>query len=420
MFEQQLQDLIERWKKVFGQYDSLKAEAEQSIFRLEWTTGERYSDLQFHFQRFPGRGRVLKETPIQAGNFFQYGFDKRGRVRLHRDFPYRPGTPSSFVQKPYVHTELNEALFSETFYQYSNDRVEIIEFSAFPPHIPLRVQQILFEYNRVKIYGNFRLNGYTPLYGKKGENPDHLYDWLGYNGRIRTVEEYHYDDERLKSIASYYEFPGIPPYTASEQLTYDETGKLKRIDRVFDNGRKQVIYQKRSKGQSFQAIREEATHKIIQAIVQRINAANIQETIYCIDLYYQQAIKHFPPYLTPVPERYRLELLQSGDPTAQFNIFCPIFNEWFLEIDDPETLEICQLLEQEIQTGEKWDIATRILRDVAAALTLYDWSGILNVTPDFVVFTLDPEMEGDHLVEVLSSSVPKKQIQEWIDKGWLP
>jgi hypothetical protein len=113
-------------------------------------------------------------------------------------------------------------------------------------------------------------------------------------------------------------------------------------------------------------------------------------------------------------------LIQSPDPGARFSIFCPIAeSDWFLTIDDPETLEICQVLDQEIRAGEKWNTATSILRDVARILTRHDWSSILTVTPDFVVFALDAEIEGGRMVNVLRGSVSNGQIQEWVDKGWL-
>jgi hypothetical protein len=90
-----------------------------------------------------------------------------------------------------------------------------------------------------------------------------------------------------------------------------------------------------------------------------------------------------------------------------------------LEIDDPDTLEICGQLESEIKSGEKWRTATSILRDVAAALTRYDWNGLLETTADFVVFAIDWEAEGDHLADVLEASVSKEQLREWKTKGWL-
>jgi hypothetical protein len=419
MFEERLAHLLECWKKAFGQYENLKTEAERAVVRWQWTRSERYSNLPFYFERFPGRGRVLKYDPGSEGSFIHYGFDEQDRVRIKQSYSFRLKRPAALLQKFTPQPGLSGELYSETFYRYTPEQIESIEFSV-PPHIPLDIQHLSLENDRVVFYAGFRLNGYTPLYGIKGKNPDDLYEWLGVYGRFKTGEAYSYDQTRLNSISGYYEVPGIPAYSAQEQFTYNEHGKLLNIDRFYANGQKQVIYRERRKGQTFQAMRAEATQKLVEAIVQRVKAANIQETVYCIELYYQKWSGQFPPAIIPVPESYRLKLIQSADPGARTGIFLPTSEkDWFFQINDPQTLEMCRVLAQEIQRGEKWNTATRILRDVAAALTLYDWSHILTVTPDFVVYALDPEMEGDQLVEVLSSSVSNRQIQEWINKGWL-
>ncbi len=423
MYEERLDDLLASWKEAFGQYAQRKTQAEQAVVRWEWTTGTRYSPLPFHFLRFPGRGRVLKDGPPPQAGVLQYGFDAQERVRVKRDYPYRDPRPAGAWQKLIDWAAGVDSSyagpFSETFYQYREGAIEAVEFSL-PPHIPLSIQRTWLENGQVVFWAHFRLNGYTPLYGQKGKDPQALYDWLGYNGRFKTAEAYHYAGERLERIAGYYECPGLGPYPAEERLTYDEAGKIQRIDRFYADGQKQVLYRKRPKGQTFKALREEAVRGLVDAIIQRVKAAQIQEPVYCIELGYLAGGQYFPPAVIPVPERYRVQRLQSGDERERYDIFMPIFEkEWFLQIDDPQTLELCQGLEQEIQAGEKWETGTKILREVAAVLTRQDWRGILEVTPDFVVFALDPEMEGDRLAEVLGSSVSKKQVWEWIDKGWL-
>jgi hypothetical protein len=420
MYADQLKSLLDRWKNAFGQYEKLKKEAEQSVVRWEYATGERYSPLPFYFQRFPGRGRVLKGDPASENSFIQYGFDQQNRVRAQVDcvklnrlvnVTYLFTAPVDFENDPYYR--------KERYYQYSEKLIESIEFSVYP-HIPLDVQQIFLADGRVIFHTWLKLNGYTSLYGKKGKNPDELYEWLGHNGRFTRAESYFYEENRVNRISGYYETAGVPPYSADEYFSYDPAGKLLHIAEISEDGHQRIIYQKRPKGQTFKQMREEATQKLVEAIIQRVKAAKIPEKLYCLELSYLKGGYHFPPCIIPVPESYRLKLVQSRDPSERFSIFCPIAEQdWFLTMDDPETLEMCQILEQEIQAGEKWDTATGILRDVARILTQHDWTNILNVTPDFVVFALDPEMEGDRLVEVLSSSVSKQQIQEWVDKGWL-
>lgn len=405
MFAEGLQQVLERWKKAFSQYGELKSAAEPAIVRWEWTSGERYSLLPFYFKRVPGRARALKGPPTSLGYYIRYGFDEHSRPRLHRLYTY---------------LDFERDDVPETFYTYGDSLAEIIEFSV-PPRIPLKVQQVFYEDGRVIRHASFRLNGYTPLYSQKGQNPDALYEWLGPNGRFKQAEKYVYDGNRLTAILLYSEVPGTAPLKAEERFTYDEAGKLLRIESLSESGYRHLVYRKRGKGQTFNSIREAATQRMIEAIAERLRTENIVEKLCYIELSYQAVSHHFPPSIVLGLESDRQRLLESGNPDARYYVFAPVLtgqSRW-LEITDPDTLEICSQLEQEIQVGNKWDTATRILRDIAAALTRHDWRGILDITPDFVVFAIDWEMEGDHLAAVLAASASKEQIREWKEKGWL-
>jgi hypothetical protein len=142
MYEERLDHLLESWKKAFGQYPVEKSKAEAAVVRWEWTTWERYSALPFHFKRFPGRGRVLKERPNTAGNFILYGFDQNERIQLHRFFQFFSSPPESFFGKLIPHPGLTVRIYSETFYRYSDNQIESIEFSV-SPHIPLSIKRTL-------------------------------------------------------------------------------------------------------------------------------------------------------------------------------------------------------------------------------------------------------------------------------------
>jgi hypothetical protein len=406
MFDADRQPIVARWKAAFGQYDEFRASAEPAVVRWEWTDGgERYSLLPFFFQRFPGRARALKDPPATKAQHIAYGLDEQGRPRVRRMYDY-----------------LEQAF--ETFYHYDETLTEIAGFSI-PPRIPIRVEQILYDQGRVARYASFWLNGYTPLYSQKGKDPDVLYAWLGPNGRFVGLENYVYEGDRLTTLRAYREAPtgaSDPSFQYEEHFSYDSAGKLQRIERVFSYGVTEVAYQKRAPGETFKSIRAAATQKMIAAVVERLRAAHVSEKLCCIELAYRAVTHHFPPYIVLGPERHRQRLLESGDPDARFYIFTPVLdarpdNNLWLEISDPETLEACQRLEQEIQTGEKWTTATRILREVAAALTRYDWTGLLDTTPDFVVFAIDHEM--DELEAALRASVSKEQIREWKKTGWL-
>jgi hypothetical protein len=417
MLDRSLQQIVDRWKQAFGQYGALSQNAGPDIVRWEWTGGERYSPLPFYFRRFPGRARALKEPPATPGYYLRYGFDALDRPRLHRFYGYLDLHGQERLRRDQARGFERDDL-SETLYSYSDALVEVIEYSV-PPRIPLKAQQTFLQDGRVVRHLSFRVNGYTPLYSRKGRDPDAFYEWLGPNGRFRTVEEYVYDGARLAQILVYQEAPGAGAFTTEERFRYDQAGKLLGIERFYQTGASRIVYRRRPRGQTFSSIRQTATQTMIEAIVERLRAEQVRERLYCIELAYESAIHHFPPQIILGPERYRQDLLTSSDPDAPFYVFAPLFQGQWLEIDDPATLEICGLLEQEIQAGQKWETARRILREVAAALTRHDWRGILDVTPDFVVYAIDHELEADYLEEALLASVSKQQVAEWKAQGWL-
>jgi hypothetical protein len=423
MIEESLNQIVERWKKAFSQYEELKAASKPAIVRWEWADFERYSLLPFYFQRYPGRGRALKSYPTAVGYYYRYGFDERDRVRMFRFYDYFHDLQGQArIQQDSIRNFEREDL-AETFFSYSDTLAEIIEFSV-PPRIPLIAQQIFYEDERVIRHISFRLNGYSPLYSEMGKDPDVLYEWLGANGRTKLFEQYFYADNRLTHMLIYSEHPGSPPlntFKAEETFSYDEAGKLLLIERQYESGERQLLYRKREKGQTFKSIRKIATQKLVAAIVERLRAENIHQKLCCIELSYRSVSNYFPPLIFLGFDEDRQKSLTSQIPVDQYSVFAPALMGSIrnLEIDDPDTLEICGQLESEIKSGEKWRTATSILRDVAAALTRYDWNGVMETTADFVVFAIDWEAEGDHLADVLEASVSKEQLREWKTKGWL-
>lgn len=419
-YEDYLGRVRERWKEAFSQYDQLKVDAEQSVVRWEWADGQRHSLLPHYFKRYPGRGRRLKRPPASIGHYVCYGLDDQNRPRLRRTYMLADRYAVERIERRYSGGDQPEDAIFEAFYEYSHSLVEVIEFSR-PTLIPLRVNLIFRENDRVVRQVSLDLNGYSPPDGSRVMDPDTLYKWLGTSGRFLSVERYKYEGKRLTRIDSYHEVPGLSPYFHEERFEYDDAGSLERIYSLRDDGTRRTVYQKRKKGETSQTIRESATQKMVQAIVDAIRAANLQERLYCIELSYQCVNRYFPPIIYPAPESYRQELLESDRPDAKFYIFTPLLGRRsrFLEITDPDALEACQLLEQEIWSDKKWDTGTRILRDVASALSRHDWTGILRVTPDFVVYAIDYEFEGHDIEGVLSASASQEQIQEWKEKGWL-
>ena len=58
-----------------------------------------------------------------------------------------------------------------------------------------------------------------------------------------------------------------------------------------------------------------------------------------------------------------------------------------------------------------------MLSQVATELMRHDWDGILDVTPEFVVYAADYEL--CEVAESLAASVPESRLAQLRARGWL-
>jgi hypothetical protein len=389
---ERLAPAIERWKAWFGRRDHVARRVLPEVVKWEWSTGSRHSLLPLHFERYRGRGRLLKQAPSPKAQHTETGLGSDGRLLVERVYDYRDNAHESFV----VH----------------GDQVtEVVEFAP-RPHIPLDSAQIVAEDGRVVRYESFRLNGYSPKYAAIGRSPDRLVQWLGPNGRFLLVEEYRYDGPLLREIVVYAETPGIGPHRFVDRVSYDSSGALAGIDRTWLDGTVQTVFRPRRPGQTIAALRQAAVAELVEALPRIIGAAGFGERVYCIELSYRDVERYFPPLITLGFERDRG---RARDPSL---VFRPLLTGGrVIELPDPDALASCRQFDQEVLTSQRWQLGGRMLREAAAALTRRDWTGVLDVTDDFVVFALDPE--ATELEDALAASVPRERITEWKARGWL-
>lgn len=388
----ELAGAVERWKTWFGRHDETAALVLPDVARWEWSTGLRHSLLPLHFERYPGRGRVLREEPGPKAQHTRSGLATDGRLLATYVFDHR------------------EEAF-ETFVLHGRPVTESIQFSP-GPQIPLEHARVEWDGDRVVRYELFRLNGYTSKMGAMGRWPDRLVEWLGPNGRFFLVEDYHYDGPLLREIVVHGEAPGLGPHRSVDRVSHDATGALIGIDRIWENAPPQAVYRRRQKGQSLEALRAKAVAELVPAIVDAVATAAAGERVYCVELAYQAVAQYFPPTITLGLERQRSTL---REPDLAFR---PMLNGGpTVELWQPDRLDACRQFDQEVRSRQRWGLGTEMLRDAAARLTSWDWTGILAVTDDFVAFAIDPEFED--LEAALTSSAPPEQLAAWKGRGLL-
>ena len=388
----ELRRAVDHWKTWFGRRDELKARVLPEVTRWEWSTGRRYSLLPVHFERYPGRGRLLKDPPQPRSQHTQSGLGADGRFLVQRVFDYQDHAFEQYVA-------------------YGNPVTDIVEFSP-GPHIPTEHGRIERDGAKVVRFESFRLNGYTPKMGAMGRSPDRLAEWLGPNGRFLVVEEYRYDGDLLREIEVYGETPGLGPHRYVDRLSHDADGSLSGIDRTWENGHAQTVYRRRRRGQTLDELRAAAVAELVPAVIDIAGSLGATGPVYCLELSYQAVSQYFPPLVTLGFESDR-ERLREPDLA-----FRPMLSGGrTVELPDPDRMEACRQFDQEVRARGEWPLGTRMLREAAATLTRHDWRGTLDVTDDFVAFVIDPEL--DELDEALSASASHEQVAAWRARGWL-
>ena len=387
-----LRRAVERWKTWFGRRDELEARVLPEVTRWEWSTGRRHSLLPVHFERYPGRGRLLKNPPQQRSQHTQTGLGADGRLLVQRVFDYQDHAFEQYVA-------------------YGEPATDIVEFSP-GPHIPTEHARIERDGDKVVRFESFRLNGYTPKMGAMGRSPDRLVEWLGPNGRFLLIEDYRYEGDLLREIAVYGETPGLGPHRYVDRLSHDADGSLSGIDRIWENGQAQTVYRRRRQGQTLEALRAEAVAELVPAVIDAAGSLGATGPVYCLELSYQAVSQYFPPLITLGLQRDRDRL---REPDLAFR---PMLSGGrTVELPDPDRMEACRQFDQEVRARQKWALGTRMLREAATALSRHDWGGELDVTDDFVAFAIDPEL--DDLEEALSASASHDRIAAWRARGWL-
>lgn len=390
--QEPLASAVAHWKTWFGRRDEVVARVLPGVARWEWSQGSRHSLLPYHFQRFPGRGRVLQHAPVPKSQHHECGLDTDGRLLVECVYDYR------------------EQAF-EAYVLHGDPVTQIVEFGP-KPHIPIRSERIAFEDGRVVRHESFRLNGYTPKYAEKARSPDRLIEWLGPMGRFLLVEDYRYEGPRLAEIAAYGETPGVGPHRYVERFSHDAGGSLAAIDRRWAEGTIQAVYRPRRKGQGIDDLRRTAVAELVRGVVELVRATAPDGPVYCLELSYQEVTQYFPPLITLGFERDRHRVREPD------LVFRPMLSGGrTLELPNPDSLAACRQFDQEIRSAQTWRMGEQMLREAAGTLTRQDWTGVMEVTDDFVAFALDPEMT--ELESALAASASADGIAEWKVRGWL-
>jgi hypothetical protein len=358
-------------------YRRLKKESEAQVVRWEWGTSTLHHIEPFYFERGQfSRGRRLAGAPRGArSGAHGHGFDAAGRIVVERQRTEFPG------------------MEDQTFFVHRDDGIEQLHYSYFE-HELVNAAWFTTRSGRV-IRADYR-----------------------YAHGSRASQTYVYAGERLVTIKHSHE---DGPYT--EELEYDELGRLRRIFYKESGQRRTAIYVRPERAETLAALAPMLRERLVESVMERLAAARkwLPEPVYalalCLDM---EAYTHvLPPRLALGLASERERFVTEWGDDGPDSIWSP--PEWSLcddrrlAHDDRALATACAMANQDIWQKGRFRAAVRLCHEVADELR----QRLLPIrrTEDFVVFVTDIA-SGDGRSNV-ERSVPSKLRRRLVAKRWL-
>ena len=335
------------YDKAQENYPTLKAQVEAQVVRWFWAGGGvgLFSLEPFYFEqhRFP-KSRILKETPENIEDKYQYGVNANNEIIVERSY-------NEFV-----------GLYDEKF--YFREENQIISY--------------LFEYAIEKRCVN------TKMFTYKDGQLQTIYTAFKKNGYSEEVMRY----EEGKLV--YKEWKGIDsysnPFDRILNYSYDILGELQTIKEG-----EYVWYQKKDKKISYKKLSEKVAERFYTLLVPTVKEYSVKEPLYCLNIAFDYQCV-MPPTIGFGTESQRQKWKETLRKRANDLLWNTADYEHTVEIEaEQEDTALFELFNQETEMQEKESAATKLL--VACAKRLKEeWASLgIPSTDDFVVAVSDIE-----------------------------
>ena len=372
------EEQLEAWfARAESEGPELRIGAANSVQDWKWSKWWLWNPQPFWFERGNyARGKPFKQAPESPEyHHFCTGFDELGRVSVERQY--------SEIERQ------GKRWFGETVFVHAPGMV----FQAEYDHSPEK------ELKAARVHwleeGQAKLSGHMTRRKTWFEE----FDWST-DGRLVLTRS----DVDGHVIDVDYDFARNPVEV-----------------RQTNAGRTSVIWQRRQPKQTISALGRVVTDALVQRVVQRLKAWSQPEPAWCLALSYSDdgnAI--FPPLLGVGFESERRAWL-AGKNAATY-----LWNPAEYRCFDPEELSLdlpgmdaqVRMLNQLIADKDAGDKGVALVRRVAKELRELDWSELMDVADDFVVFSV-----GTELVELekdLKNAFGAKRFKELKKDGLVP
>lgn len=363
-------------------WGDFRRERESRVVRWGWATDFTGADELaplWHERHGYGPGRFLERQPVDLSNIEQYGYDERNRIVVARG-----------------HLPTGE-LGEEALLLHDGSRV-----------------------------GRWRCSRYN----MDGE-------WT-----LRTVERAHLDGGRVEMIETWFEYgPAVTRFAyedgrlvrvlgplGEELLSWGEDGELDSIQAKVGT-ETETRYRRPPRDLTLPKLLRLTEDALVERIPAAVAAHPPQESAYCLAVHYNGGEPMVPPLLVIglVAIRDALLVEHGADPWYIWNPaeWASAVRQqgdegrvpWLTLDDDRDFAELCRLVEQEIGRADLEHEPRALFNRVAQRLARVDWSAILPITEDFVVYAVDFQVQD--LDENLRLVLPPDRLADLAARGWL-
>jgi hypothetical protein len=381
--EQLREDLWNRWIEAFDRFPALSRTPEFSQ-RVVYAKVPLFSLKTFTPNNFPAGGRTFQAPPEGTNACFTYRLDSKE-------------LPLQMISRHIVNKVEWRGL-----YLYDDNEVEYIEYCV--------NTNVVSEYSRMELrsgipssFQRIRINGG----GSHGENRigkaaiesiqrDSYFYWL-------EIEEYRIQAERIESGAALSEGARLPPTRSALEYSYASEGKLERIDRVFEDGRRITEFAVKSKS-GMKELSSRLSERVAARAIEALKNADFKAPLQAVELSFR-SVTNYLPILIPAT-------LQDSIPDLALPLAIDS-NRWIsltAEDFEPDMTEFVARL----HAAEKWDLGSKMLKITERA------PAILPTTDSFQAFAIDWEFEGQDLNAILKECGATTATLKRLRKiGWL-
>lgn len=381
------EDLWRRWR---GRMErSAVAETPAGAWRPVYGRGPLYDLKTYTPRRFEPGGRS-SEQPFSRDDNWIYRLDDAGR-------PVQMDTRHSFNRIDWHGT-----------YEYTADGAEYIEWCL--------QTGVCSQYARVTIREGVPAAFQRLAINARGSFPV----WQGVARRTLieliasdpknyqiAIERYDIRDGRIEGGEAYTEGLGAPAMRSTLHYTY-AGDKLDRIVQRSASHGDQTVYAA-PQATSLERLSADLARRLADRTLEALRGRKKEFPLAALELSYR-AVQSYVPVIIPCSER---------DALSELCLCTAIDVRRWIQLREEDFSPAMADFQERLRSTEQYEAGTEMLRDAARQVTELARRH-LTVTPHFVAYAIDWELEGDQLVTILREcGASPDALRQFQSRGWI-